>query len=98
MTPDPVPASWLVLGFFGQGLFSCRFVIQWIASERRGASVVPTLFWWVSIGGALCLAGYAALRRDPVIFVGQATGLVVYLRNLVLGRRERGAVPPAGAS
>ncbi len=91
MTPDSVPASWLVLGFFGQALFSSRFVVQWIASERRRASVVPALFWWLSIGGGLCLASYAALRRDPVIFLGQAAGLGVYLRNLVLARRLRGA-------
>ena len=87
MTPEPMPVSWLVLGFFGQGLFSCRFVVQWVASERRKASVVPVLFWWLSIGGSLCLGGYAALRRDPVILIGQTAGLVVYVRNLMLLRR-----------
>ena len=94
MIPDSTPTGWLVLGFFGQGLFSCRFFVQWIASERRRASVVPPLFWWLSLGGALCLATYAALRRDPVIFVGQAAGLVVYLRNLALLRRGRLVEPP----
>jgi lipid-A-disaccharide synthase-like uncharacterized protein len=93
MTPDSVPAGWLVLGFFGQALFTCRFLVQWIASERRRRSVVPTLFWWLSLGGGLCLATYAALRRDPVIFLGQAAGLGVYLRNLVLARRVHDAAP-----
>jgi lipid-A-disaccharide synthase-like uncharacterized protein len=93
MTPDSVPPRWLVLGFFGQALFTGRFLVQWIASERRGRSVLPTLFWWLSIAGGLCLATYAALRRDPVIFLGQAAGLGVYLRNLVLARRVRGAAP-----
>jgi len=97
MTHESVPTSWLVLGFFGQGLFSCRFVVQWVASERRRASVVPVLFWWFSIGGALCLASYAALRRDPVILVGQIAGLGVYLRNLALVRRATHPDPPAGS-
>ena len=52
-----IPASWLVLGFTGQAFFSGRFLVQWIASERRKASVVPTLFWYLSIGGGLCLLG-----------------------------------------
>ena len=82
-------------GVLRQLSFSCRFVLQWIASERRKASVVPVAFWWFSIGGALCLASYAALRRDPVIFVGQIAGLAVYLRNLALVRRATATGPTA---
>ena len=67
--------------------FSGRFVVQWVSSERRKRSVVPELFWWLSLGGALCLLVYAILRRDIVILAGQLGGLVVYSRNLVLLRR-----------
>ena len=84
-----IPRAWLILGLTGQALFSGRFLIQWIASERRRASVVPGVFWWFSIAGGLSLLTYAVLRRDVVIFVGQAAGLVVYARNIVLLRRQR---------
>jgi lipid-A-disaccharide synthase-like uncharacterized protein len=69
-------------------MFSCRFLLQWIVSERRHRSVVPVLFWWFSIGGGLCLLIYAILRRDTVIFVGQAAGLLVYSRNIILLRQQ----------
>ena len=67
-----------------QMLFSGRFLVQWIASERAGVSVVPISFWCLSIIGGLLLLGYAIRRRDPVFIVGQATGVLVYARNLVL--------------
>jgi len=89
LNPGGIPSTFLVLGFLGQAMFSCRFLIQWIASERKGASVVPRLFWWLSIAGGLFLLTYAVLRRDIVIFVGQAAGLVVYSRNIVLFRHQR---------
>jgi lipid-A-disaccharide synthase-like uncharacterized protein len=72
-------------------MFSCRFLIQWITSERRKRSVVPILFWWFSLAGGLCLLSYAIHRRDPVFILGQSAGLVVYIRNLVLIRRRREA-------
>ncbi len=74
----------LAFGFLGQACFSMRFLVQWIASERKGESVVPIYFWYFSIGGGLALLTYAILRQDPVFIVGQAAGLVVYLRNLYL--------------
>jgi len=89
MSPEELLAGWVLLGFLGQALFSCRFLIQWIASERRGASVIPTAFWWFSLGGGLCLLVYAISRQDPVFIVGQASGLVVYTRNLILLRKTR---------
>lgn len=91
MNPEGIPVGLLVLGFFGQAMFSCRFLVQWIASERRKASIVPRMFWWFSIAGGLCLLSYAILRRDPVITVGQLAGLVVYTRNIILLRRESAA-------
>ncbi len=72
----------ILIGYIAQGMFAMRFVVQWIASERAGKSVVPTAFWVFSIGGGLMLLGYAMYRRDPVFIIGQAFGVFVYLRNL----------------
>ena len=74
--------AWIVLGFVGQFFFSMRFVVQWIASERARASVVPVSFWFFSIGGGVVLLVYALYRKDPVFIAGQGLGLFVYLRNL----------------
>ena len=73
---------WLTIGLLGQALFSARFLVQWIASERRRRSVVPRVFWYFSVGGGLTLLAYAIYRRDPVFIIGQSAGLVVYARNL----------------
>ena len=83
--------EWLVLafGFTGQAMFSMRFIIQWLASERARKSVVPVLFWYFSLAGGVTLFAYAAYREDPVFMVGQGMGLFVYLRNLWLIRREK---------
>jgi lipid-A-disaccharide synthase-like uncharacterized protein len=86
-----IPRGWLALGLTGQVLFSARFLVQWVASERRKASIVPTAFWWFSIGGGLCLLTYAIYRADPVFILGQSAGLIVYLRNLALLRRQKKA-------
>jgi lipid-A-disaccharide synthase-like uncharacterized protein len=80
---------WLLVGFGGQALFMGRFVIQWLASERRGRSVIPVAFWYLSIVGALVLLAYALHRRDPVFVAGQGLGVAIYLRNLHLIRAER---------
>jgi lipid-A-disaccharide synthase-like uncharacterized protein len=79
----------LVLGFAGQALFSLRFLIQWFYSEKRKKSVIPLSFWYFSIGGSTLLLIYAILRRDPVFIVGQASGFLIYLRNLHLIYREK---------
>jgi lipid-A-disaccharide synthase-like uncharacterized protein len=81
--------AWLALGFAAQFLFSGRFLVQWIASERAKRSVVPLAFWYFSVAGGALLLLYAIHRKDPVFIVGQATGLVIYGRNLFLIRRER---------
>jgi lipid-A-disaccharide synthase-like uncharacterized protein len=73
-----------MIGFLAQGLFFGRFVIQWIVSERKGESTVPFAFWIFSVLGGSMLLLYAIHQRDPVFIFGQAGGLVIYLRNLVL--------------
>ena len=75
---------WMIFGLIGQFLFSIRFVIQWICSEKKKESYIPTGFWYFSIGGALILLVYAIQRKDPVFIIGQLVGLIVYIRNLVL--------------
>jgi lipid-A-disaccharide synthase-like uncharacterized protein len=80
---------WLTVGFMGQALFTARFVLQWVASERKGNSVVPVEFWWLSLLGGAAVLGYAISRRDPVIVTGQVMGLFVYARNLILLRKAK---------
>lgn len=83
---------WLGIGFLGQAMFSARFIIQWLASERSRRSVVPHAFWWFSLAGGITLLAYALWRGDPVFVLGQGLGLFVYLRNLILIRRHRRTV------
>ena len=82
---------WLAVGFAGQTAFSARFLVQWITSERLKRSVIPFSFWWLSLCGGALLLAYALWRKDPVFVAGQAAGIVVYSRNLILLRRERRA-------
>ena len=80
---------WLTIGFLGQSLFSARFIVQWIVSEKRRSSVTPVAFWYFSLAGGVILLAYAIHRHDKVFMVGQAGGLLVYLRNLMLIARPR---------
>lgn len=80
---------WVLLGYAGQSLFSLRFIVQWVASERVGRSVIPVAFWFFSIGGGTLLFVYALYIRDPVFILGQGMGVFVYLRNLYFVYRER---------
>jgi lipid-A-disaccharide synthase-like uncharacterized protein len=83
--------TWVLIGFLGQLMFSMRFIVQWISSERRGQSHVPIVFWYFSLGGGLTLLAYALHREDPVFIVGQAFGAFIYFRNLQLIMRQRRA-------
>lgn len=80
---------WLIIGFSAQLLFSARFLVQWVASERAKKSTVPIAFWFLSLGGGILLLSYAIWRKDPVFIVGQAGGLLIYFRNLHLIFKER---------
>jgi lipid-A-disaccharide synthase-like uncharacterized protein len=82
---------WVILGFIAQGLFTARFVVQWIASERAGRSVIPMAFWIFSIAGGALLLIYALYRKDVVFIAGQAFSFFVYARNLHFVMRERKA-------
>jgi lipid-A-disaccharide synthase-like uncharacterized protein len=74
--------AWLAIGLAAQLLFSMRFIVQWVASERARRSIVPELFWYLSCTGGLFLLAYAIYRQDAVFIVGQATGLLIYARNI----------------
>lgn len=80
---------WVAIGFAGQALFSARFIIQWLASEKARRSIVPRAFWWFSLSGGMTLLAYAIHREDPVFIAGQGAGLFIYLRNLSLINRDR---------
>ena len=82
-------AIWILIGFFGQFFFMMRFVVQWLASEKAGRSVVPELFWWFSLGGGTILLVYACYRGDPVFIFGQGLGFLIYLRNLQFVLRDK---------
>ena len=90
----------VIFGFAGQFVFFLRFAVQWFVSERRQRSHIPIAFWYLSLGGGFMLFVYAALKGDVVIMAGQALGVLIYVRNLMLiyrrqarvrARQERGA-------
>ena len=84
---------WVILGLSGQVLFATRFIIQWLASERRRESVIPVAFWYLSLGAGLILLAYAIHIRDVVFILGQSTGSLIYIRNLMLIHRKRRGAP-----
>jgi len=92
------PWFWFGLGLVAQGFFTARFVVQWLASERKGKSVVPLAFWYLSLLGSSGLLVYAIWRQDPIIILGQSFNSFVYVRNLIFishaRRREAAAVAP----
>jgi lipid-A-disaccharide synthase-like uncharacterized protein len=87
--------GWTVLGFAAQGLFSMRFLIQWLASERQRKFVMPIQFWHFSIaGGSLNLLYAAHLWKAPLLF-GAIASLITSTRSYLLHKRglaaEKGA-------
>ncbi len=88
---------WVILGLVAQLAFTGRFLVQWIASERAGQSIVPISFWYLSLLGSAGLLFYAIVRADPVFILGQSFGSIVYIRNLMLIYRGRGLPPEAPA-
>ncbi|MDB5503165.1 MAG: hypothetical protein JWR89_3067 [Tardiphaga sp.] len=80
---------WLAFGLVAQLLFTARFLVQWISSERAGTSVVPMSFWFFSMGGGLMTLVYGVVKREPVIIIGQAMATFVYIRNIMLIVKNR---------
>ena len=71
--------GWVLFGFLGQAVFSARFIIQWIISEKNKESTIPVAFWYLSLVGGVILFVYALYKKDPVFVIGQGAGLVVYI-------------------
>lgn len=80
---------WIIIGFIGQTIFASRFLIQWIVSERASKSIIPNIFWWISIVGSIILLSYAIHKEDPVFIVGQSCGFLIYSRNLYLIKKGK---------
>lgn len=80
---------WLTIGFTAQFMFSLRFIVQWVASERARASIVPEAFWYFSLAGGCMLLVYAIYRMDPVFILGQGMGIIIYSRNIYFIRRSK---------
>jgi lipid-A-disaccharide synthase-like uncharacterized protein len=80
---------WLAFGLVAQLFFTARFLVQWISSERAGKSVVPIAFWFFSMGGGLMTLVYGAVKREPVIIVGQSLATIIYVRNIMLIMKDR---------
>jgi len=80
---------WLTVGFVAQLMFSMRFILQWLASERAKKSIVPEVFWYFSLAGGALLFAYAIYRLDPVFMLGQGMGLFIYARNIQLIWRQK---------
>ena len=83
---------WKVIGWLGNAVFFSRFLVQWYATEKLKRVVVPTAFWWLSMGGSLLLLSYALFyQQDSVFIFAYAFTWIPYIRNLVIHRRHANA-------
>jgi len=89
---------WLTIGFGGQIVFTMRFLLQWLYSEKHRRSVIPVGFWYLSIIGSITLLIYAIHKLDPVFIAGQSFGILVYSRNLYFIYKERQEIEPTISS
>jgi len=87
-----ISAALMTWGIIGQCVFTFRFVYQWLYSEKRKQSILPLGFWVISITGSLMVISYAIFRIDPVLFIGQLFGVLVYSRNILLGLRQKRSI------
>ena len=88
----------VVLGFIGNAIFSMRFLVQWVASERQKESVIPVSFWYWSIAGSVIMCFYFIFKRDPVGILAYLPNSLIYIRNLMLIRKSKFALTAAAPS
>jgi lipid-A-disaccharide synthase-like uncharacterized protein len=88
----------VILGLIGNAIFSMRFLVQWLASERQGESVIPVSFWYWSIGGSVIMCFYFIFKRDPVGILAYLPNSMIYIRNLMLIRKRKFALTAAAPS
>lgn len=86
---DKIPLWLLIYGSLGQIIFTLRFIYQWIYSKRKDESLLPVGFWIISLVGSLIIVSYAIYRLDPVLILGQSTGILAYSRNIYLCRKAK---------
>lgn len=84
---EDIPLFLMVLGIVSQVLFTLRFVYQWLYSESKQESLLPMGFWLLSLIGSLLIFIYAIFRRDPVLFVGHLSGIIIYSRNMIIMKK-----------
>ena len=86
--------AWFITGMTGEFVFFLRFVVQWLASERRKKTVIPMAFWYLSLAGTVMVLTYALYKVDPVFILAYSLNIFIYVRNLHIARRypERKAV------
>lgn len=89
---ENIPFWLLLLGIISQILFTLRFVYQWIYSENSKSSELPVGFWRMSVLGASLILAYAVFRKDPVLFVGHTAGLIIYIRNIFIWKKEHNEI------
>lgn len=95
---EDIPLELLIWGSLGQIIFTLRFVYQWVYSRKRHESILPLGFWLISLAGSCIIVSYALVRHDPVLILGQSTGLIVYIRNIWImqkGKKEKAGQMPA---
>ncbi|MFT3738649.1 MAG: lipid-A-disaccharide synthase N-terminal domain-containing protein [Breznakibacter sp.] len=85
---EDIPPALIAFGVAGQSTFTLRFFYQWRYSRKMGESLLPAAFWVISLVGSAMIIVYAIIRHDPVLILGQVTGFVVYVRNIMIGYRE----------
>ena len=86
---ENIPLWLLLLGIFSQLLFTLRFIYQWLYSEKTKTSQLPVGFWRMSVLGASLIVTYAIFRKDPVLFIGHIAGLIIYVRNIFIWKKEQ---------
>lgn len=86
-----IPMWLFLLGIISQVIFTLRFIYQWMYSEKTKTSQLPVGFWRMSVLGASLILTYAIFREDPVLFIGHVSGLVIYIRNIFIWKKQRHA-------
>ncbi|PKA82170.1 lipid A biosynthesis-like protein [Ulvibacter sp. MAR_2010_11] len=86
---EAIPLWLMLLGIISQILFTLRFIYQWMYSEKTKTSQLPVGFWRMSVIGASLILTYAIFREDPVLFVGHIAGLIIYVRNIFIWKKQR---------
>jgi lipid-A-disaccharide synthase-like uncharacterized protein len=97
LTNKDIPPLLMVWGIASQFIFTFRFIFQWIYTEKKKESILPVGFWLISFAGSIMVLSYAIIRKDPVLFIGQIFGFVVYSRNILLWLRHKNKTGKTGS-